>query len=807
MCTLKPTTSLPFDSIKSYSRTNFYDDPLRRHRVSSPSEEKHPGALEYTEGHLETRRNLLSVKWLVAGYVIGLLLLLLSCHPTFSGRGVGGLLRRRLAEGGGGSDAGEAGPPSPDLMELCSDLGLWSPAYFPAGGQRASPLLVESFFESFSDQQTATVSARSRVEPLLADSTSTLGLRTKRAAPLDIHEDEEQTGSSLKEAKLERVAPLAFQASSPSAATTSQRPPSPTGGSGAENSQVHSTAAQPVKDAVAAAGSSVSSAATPAAGSLPSSGEASSGGTDLHPFLRAPTLEPGVTVRPFRAAVLGEPELEHHHILTFLRFRKLLRKSSLNQEDADELVANAEHLANQARHNMTWSLWKMRPNRLAERFGRRFLAFHLLRLASTALGQHWEREPWWEKLASIVDTGIPKGMRDETIPASGQSSWAISKRLVAATEAYKKGTWPSNDEVLFLMRKLFCLPGAPGRFKDSVWSPWREDAEHPRREHHKARSALLRAGFTGETLVADPALASLLGVRSPASDGTHDDDEDTGLSSKEARRENISPLTSKFRSPSEATSPPSTLGVTGSEDSQVHSSPAEPAEDAASPLSSAATPASDSPPSSGEASNGETELHPFLRVPPLEPGVKARTFRALVLAEPELKHNHITTIRLLRGLLQKRSLSQEDADELVAQAEHLANYARHNMIWPLGTMRPNRLAERLGRRFLAFHLLRLASTAVGQHWEQQVWWKALAVVVNTRFVGNTSRKRLHPLARASWEVSRRLVVAIEAYKAGNWPSDKEVLALMRTLFLVPGAPGRFREAVWNPWREDAEHPG
>ncbi|KAL8435085.1 hypothetical protein ACSSS7_002675 [Eimeria intestinalis] len=238
---------------------------------------------------------------------------------------------RRLADGDEESeDAGEVpGTPSSDYSDLCAELGDWIPLDPSSGGPRTSPLFVEAYFASL-DQSAAQSAAQisppaaapTIEEPLSAES------RAGGKRPLDEESSDEEAapGPSWKVART-RAPRGGGHASSPqivhpgsSGPKASAQPspglPSPAQASDSPSSQPMPRSAvphtAPVHQLAASTSASpdaaTSSSAGPAA-SLPQPQRLEGGGTPQHPFVRLPTLEPGVAPRPFMLSSMSS--LQH----------------------------------------------------------------------------------------------------------------------------------------------------------------------------------------------------------------------------------------------------------------------------------------------------------------------------------------------------------------------------------------------------------------------------------------------------------------------------------------------------------------
>ncbi|KAL8429502.1 hypothetical protein Efla_004899 [Eimeria flavescens] len=548
--------------------------------VSPVAEGKHAGTAEFPEGQRRHRNAPITGKWLFVVSAVGLFLMLVGCRSALSGSLVGGLQRRRLAGSGGNHDENQGGRVSPDFLGLCLQLSDWFPAESTAGGPRASPTMVQSFFESLEDHRFAAVEGSSAdeqqetegwasstlpakghlassfseeslfeiigeqqssaseesealellmadewnlppspadedlevtsqelfksgdwkqttaragdspVEPVGGEPASRLQSGSKRRANEDVA-DAGQPGPPLKVQITTKTPPSITTKTPPSTSkviglSSSEGPSSFTiikeDGATAVTSGVQSTAGVGTAAPILSRGAGRNRCGAAAANGQRPSSQERSGKLEEHPFVRVPPLDSGVKARPFSASAMVKPLYDRCQVNRMLRLRELLHKKSLSQEDVDELVARSELLASFGIYNMATPLLKKRPHLVKESTGRRFLLFYMLQRAAKAVRQDWQNEPWWRTLADIIPSAVPEGMNDDKIAPLGQASWDTIKRLVAAIELYKQGGEPCKEETIYLMRQLFCLPLAPGRFKDEAWDPWRvDDAEHGER--------------------------------------------------------------------------------------------------------------------------------------------------------------------------------------------------------------------------------------------------------------------------------------------------------------------------------------
>ncbi|KAL8448559.1 hypothetical protein Emed_003739 [Eimeria media] len=398
--------------------------------------------------------------------------------------------------------------------EAVSDAGLFDAHGFPSfefhsislGNQpspgdaytetsRASPLMVQEFFEDL-EGEGKTGSVVGPVDPLDVSPVQslklpTLGLSVKRHASDDGEDDDEVAGPSSKVAKTDTTPSSPWSVSSSETKELSPSFAVDSTESGGFVSSVASSSlgseefleflnslipelepsdAPPVPPSASADASTSSTEARLGQSSAPSGAD-----TTVHPWLRVPDCTPGVGEAQFRPECLSWSVMYHVHGPLMAKIRELLVQPKLDQDDAHHLVMYSEFLANHAFHKMRGPVSSRRPIDAAEALGRRFMTFFLLHSASKALRQPWPQQQWWRDLASAIPSKCPFTPGGKGMNSASQASVAFAVQLSAAIELYKSGSAPENDEVVDVMRKLFCSPTSPYHFKTDLWDPWRCD--------------------------------------------------------------------------------------------------------------------------------------------------------------------------------------------------------------------------------------------------------------------------------------------------------------------------------------------
>ncbi|CDJ34786.1 LOW QUALITY PROTEIN: uncharacterized protein EMH_0022190 [Eimeria mitis] len=196
--------------------------------------------------------------------------------------------------------------------------------------------------------------------------------------------------------------------------------------------------------------------------------------TKKHPFVRVPTLSPHVRVSEIeeRHPQPWSPDEPIYHILRDVR--NLFLKPALSLREANQLVSGAIRLARRALSSMT-SPVDFRASVAAEALGRRFLvfnAFHTV-LKLTGGSKPYLSGLWRDLVAKVptLYTRAPRGMFND----KHRFHHELSYQLSAALELYKSGSSPSEEEMLDIKRKLFCMEFSPHCFRRGCWDLWRHD--------------------------------------------------------------------------------------------------------------------------------------------------------------------------------------------------------------------------------------------------------------------------------------------------------------------------------------------
>ncbi|KAL8453359.1 hypothetical protein Emag_001914 [Eimeria magna] len=432
--------------------------------------------------------------WLVAAYVYGAILLLSLCPQVSKKSAVEGMQRRGLAEGVEEDYDDLSLPSTPELADFCSELEARM-AHSSTEMPRASPLLVQAFFDELEGGQGSVheIGQPDLHYSLLEEgqTASPAGFSMKRAASEgSVDEDEVALPSRKVHRKDDTPSATVFGAFfgdkevaavsgayiSNASDPQSSKASSSTGFPNVLGSRDDFAAKLELRDLSSFLPSDREEALPSSAALIRGSSSAFSGEEgSVHPWVRIPPLEAGVTPRPFRESVIPSGLFEYYHAPTLLKMREVLSKPVLSQDDADCLVVSAELLANHVYHKMAVPVSSRRPASAVEGLGRRFMAFYMLHLASKAVRQQWQQAAWWRELANAVPTNCPYSPEHQRAARRNLPSITLAMELSAALELYKSGSSPPEHEVIRLMRQLLCSQATPFPLADDLWDAWRQD--------------------------------------------------------------------------------------------------------------------------------------------------------------------------------------------------------------------------------------------------------------------------------------------------------------------------------------------
>ncbi|CDJ27968.1 uncharacterized protein EMH_0036450 [Eimeria mitis] len=195
---------------------------------------------------------------------------------------------------------------------------------------------------------------------------------------------------------------------------------------------------------------------------------------------------------------------------------------------------------------------------------------------------------------------------------------------------------------------------------------------------------------------------------------------------------------------------------------------------------------------------GDICLHPFVRLPVVNPENIRRKFRKDFALVPCLgKASPMDSYMILRDLFSKPSLTAVDIDKLLQETEMLANYATTRLARTYGRCTASYLVRKLSTLFMLFDHLVCSIELLGENMDTPSWWPEFVRKFSTEYhlplTGRTRRER---------ELSRlvnRLSSALATYKEGKRPPFREIIELKRTIIAEASAESQLTNPLWELW--------
>lgn len=377
---------------------------------------------------------------------------------------------RRLASNR--DDDYSLGPPSPELDFLCLAAADWSPADSSSLGPRASPKMVEEVLREAellpeNEPVRALTEGSISMEVLLGAKVAAEGSTAGPGTPSEGDKDTQDAGPSWRFSQPPRVRqetdlPAPFIAPVvPCASLSTKQGHGPL--LSMEAQAAHSPAGFPA--------ATVAQPSTPLITPPPT--QPGPDGGVVHPFVRLPTLQPGLKIRPWRLSLKGAGPLNKLRQPLLLEIRRLLLQPSLSSEDMERLMANAEALASYA-----WSRFGSRPRfsskpvDVVREQGLKFMVFSALHSVTQLAGP---LPSWWPEIAKASLTNIDAPLEAPTRRTSSPANRELAEGLRLALLQYRSGNAPPPKEVIRLKRLLLCSQWALTFFRGPEWEPWRDD--------------------------------------------------------------------------------------------------------------------------------------------------------------------------------------------------------------------------------------------------------------------------------------------------------------------------------------------
>ncbi|CDJ46425.1 hypothetical protein EBH_0066070 [Eimeria brunetti] len=196
--------------------------------------------------------------------------------------------------------------------------------------------------------------------------------------------------------------------------------------------------------------------------------------------------------------------------------------------------------------------------------------------------------------------------------------------------------------------------------------------------------------------------------------------------------------------------------------------------------------------------------HPFYRYPEHQRGFSSRSFDVRLAAAFAKKLHPNTELAICREIMKKRSLTLQDFDELLSQAEILCGYASSSMRVHYKRAQAMCARETLGTVFLVLDTLHCAAEVLGERSKKQLWWPLIVRHIEDAKYFPAKELLLTCKTIRNTDVALTLSTALEYYRRGCRPPARMVIGLKEALFCERGTSSKFHAEYWNPYRDDVE---
>ncbi|CDI88031.1 hypothetical protein, conserved [Eimeria praecox] len=204
----------------------------------------------------------------------------------------------------------------------------------------------------------------------------------------------------------------------------------------------------------------------------------------------------------------------------------------------------------------------------------------------------------------------------------------------------------------------------------------------------------------------------------------------------------------------------------------------------------------------GEACEaGDTRLHPFVRLPAVNPEDVRRSFRVEFALSYRLGISSPMELYMkMRTLFAKASLAAEDVETLMTEAELLANYAAVKLARPYTSCTTSYLVRKLSSLFMAFDHLVCTIELLGAKMNTSIWWSEFVKKFHTdyRLPEKATKERTEVLNK----LVNRLSSALAIYKSGKRPPLREIIQLKRSILSQTYKESQLSNPLWRLWLQD-----
>ncbi|KAL8435292.1 hypothetical protein Efla_002547 [Eimeria flavescens] len=242
-----------------------------------------------------------------------------------------------------------------------------------------------------------------------------------------------------------------------------------------------------------------------------------------HLYYRLPVLASGSLRRTFNYEfVTKHRPFDRLPIRAVRLMRKYLSKPGLHINEAQELLAASERVANYVAHTQHTSLYSSPLPDAVDGFGRRYIMLEAIFCTIQVLGPAMVADRWWPQFAERIAAEYPKV--HASIYPKRRVWFNLACRLISALELLKNGVRPSLEDTVQLKRDLFSSELSTNYFQSPMWDEWRamDDAGTSTSGRRSKEHALLprpvrtdkqreRAGAAAEIAIAGAAAAAAAG--------------------------------------------------------------------------------------------------------------------------------------------------------------------------------------------------------------------------------------------------------------------------------------------------------
>ncbi|CDI75089.1 hypothetical protein EPH_0004190 [Eimeria praecox] len=198
---------------------------------------------------------------------------------------------------------------------------------------------------------------------------------------------------------------------------------------------------------------------------------------------------------------------------------------------------------------------------------------------------------------------------------------------------------------------------------------------------------------------------------------------------------------------------------------------------------------------------GSVRLHPFVRLPKVNPKDVYRSFRAqFALSFRYGRASPMRSYMTMRSLFAKASLTGEDVEALMTEAELLASYAANRLSQPQRRGKANYLVTKLSSVFMVLDYLVCTIELLGSKMNTGSWWSQFVQKFHTdyRFPEAGRTRKAEMLNR----LVNRLSSALAIYKTGKRPPLEDVVELKRAVLTVAYRGSQLSHPLWELWIQD-----